>query len=194
MGRITASRRAFFETIQALRHLDDDVEFVIIGFGWESERDQIRQWARDLGVPTRVHLLAPMPFDQLAVAASTASVGLVPFYGDTLNDRFGDTNKLHEYLMGGLPVVASDLPEIRRVVTAGQPQVGELFDPRSAESIAHAIRTVIDDPRYLQRRTEARRLAEERLNWSTEERKLVELYARLLGELPVPSRAVLEHA
>jgi glycosyltransferase involved in cell wall biosynthesis len=192
VGRISAKGRAFLETIQALRDLDDDVELVIIGFGWESQRDQIREWARDLGVARRVHLLPPMPFDEVAVAASAAYVGLVPIYGESLNHRLGDTNKLHEYLMGGVPVVASDLPEISRVVRMGQPQVGELFDPRSAESIARAVRKVIDDPRYQERRAEARRLAEERFNWTIEERKLIALYARILGERPAPSELVPE--
>src|SRR5262249_7240253 len=44
VGRIMAKSRAFFETIQALRHLDDNVELAIIGFGWESQREQIREW------------------------------------------------------------------------------------------------------------------------------------------------------
>jgi glycosyltransferase involved in cell wall biosynthesis len=194
MGRIMARSRAFFETIQALRHLDDNVELAVIGFGWESQRDQIREWARDLGVVRRVHLLAPMPFDQLAHAASAAHVGLVPIYGETLSDRLGDTNKLHEYLMGGVPVVASDLPEIRRVVTMGEPQVGELFDPRSPESIARAVAKVIDDPHYEDRRKEARRLAEEYFNWTVEERKLLDVYARMLGDRATPLEPVLEEA
>jgi glycosyltransferase involved in cell wall biosynthesis len=83
--------------------------------------------------------------------------------------------------MGGLPVIASDLPEIRRIVTMGTPQVGELFDPSSPTSIATALRTVLGDPRQLAaRRGQARRLAEEHLNWGIEERRLLTLYDRLL--------------
>ena len=194
VGRISAEGRPFRETIQALCHLDESVHFAIIGFGWESERDRIREWAREYGVEDRVHLLPPMPFDELARAAAAATVGLVPLYGVQVNDRLGDTNKLHEYLMGGIPVVASDLPEIRRVVTLGDPAVGELCDASSPESIAAAITAVIDDPRYPERRREARRHAEEQFNWSVEERKLVGLYAELLGEqeLAAPASAVLE--
>jgi glycosyltransferase involved in cell wall biosynthesis len=194
VGRISAEGRPFREAIQALRHLDESVHFAIIGFGWESERDRIREWAREYGVGDRVHLLPAMPFAELAGAAAAATVGLVPLYGIPVNDRLGDTNKLHEYLMGGIPVVASDLPEIRRVVTLGDPAVGELFDAASPESIAAAITAVIDDPRYLERRREARRNAEERFNWSVEERKLVSLYGELLGEqeLAAPGAAVLE--
>src|SRR5205085_2214630 len=102
--------------------------------------------------------------------------------GGLLNHQLGDTNKLHEYLMGGLPVIASDLPEIRRVVTMGTPPVGELFDPSSPASIAGALSTLLGDRELLAaRRAQARRLAEEHLNWAVEERRLLALYDRLLA-------------
>jgi glycosyltransferase involved in cell wall biosynthesis len=180
-GWIVAEARCFEETVQALPLLDDDIHLVILGFGWDSARDQIRRWAQEAGVDQRVHFLPPRPWGELVATAAAATVGLVPIRGGLLNHRLGDTNKLHEYLMGGLPVVASDLPEIRRVATMGEPPVGELFDPSSSESIAHAVRTVLEDPeRYAARRVQARRLAEEHLNWDVEERRLLALYDGLL--------------
>jgi glycosyltransferase involved in cell wall biosynthesis len=194
LGRISADGRAFRESIKALRLLDDDVVLVILGFGWESERDRIRAWAQEEGVADRVELLPPLPFEELAGAAASATVGLVPLYKALLNHTLGDTNKLHEYLMGGLPVVASGLPEIRRVVESGDPPVGELFDPLSPESIAQAIRAVIDDPRYPERRVQARKMAIERFNWTIEERKLLSLYERLTENGSIGAAATLERA
>ena len=190
-GWITAESRAFRETVLALRELDG-VDFVILGFGHESSREQIQRWADEAGLGDRVHFLPPRPFDELVSTAAAATVGLVPIRGDWgINQYLGDTNKLHEYLMAGLPVVASDLPEIRRVIEAGDPQVGELFDPSSPESIAAAVKAVLDDrDLYEARRREAQRLSRERFNWSVEERGLIDIYDRLLGpaaERPAPS-------
>jgi glycosyltransferase involved in cell wall biosynthesis len=72
--------------------------------------------------------------------------------------------------------------------------VGELFDPYSPESIARAVRTVIDDPRYAERRAQARHLAVRRFNWGVEERKLTALYDRLLDHAANPHAAALERA
>jgi glycosyltransferase involved in cell wall biosynthesis len=133
-------------------------------------------------VESRVHFLPPRPWNELVATAAAATVGLVPIRGGILNHQLGDTNKLHEYLMGGLPVIASDLPEIRRIVTMGDPPVGELFDPSSPESIAQALRSVLDDEdRLAARRMQARELAERHLNWQVEERKLLALYDQLLN-------------
>jgi glycosyltransferase involved in cell wall biosynthesis len=188
-GGIYAKDRPFRETIQAIAELDD-VHLVILGFGRDPDLQLIRRWSEEAGVPQRVHLLPPRPFDELVRTAAAATVGLVPVRNRSTSDYLGDTNKLFEYLMGGLPVVASDLPEIRRVVTAGQPAVGELFDPSSPASIAAAVRQVLADPDlYARRRVEARRLALELFNWKVEEQRLLDLYARLSsfgGDHPIP--------
>ncbi len=181
-GWISPEARCFRETVQALPMVDDDIDFVILGFGWESAREMIRGWARETGVEDRVHFLPPRHFSELVSTAAAASVGLVPIRDGPLNHKLGDTNKLHEYLMGGLPVIASDLPEIRRVVTMGDPPVGELFDPSSPDSIARALATVLADPELLAaRRCSARELAEHHLNWEIEEQRLLAAYERLLG-------------
>ncbi|MCA1683503.1 MAG: glycosyltransferase, partial [Actinobacteria bacterium] len=176
-GWISPYARSFREIIQALRLLEE-VHFVVIGFGHESNKAKIRDWAAEEGVADRVHLLPPRPFEELVSTAAAATVGIVPIKAVDVNSYLGDTNKLHEYLMAGLPVVASDLPEIRRVATEGNPSVGELFDPLSAESIAAAVARILADPDvYQARRREARRLALERFNWEAEEKSLLSVYA-----------------
>ncbi|MDQ3933430.1 MAG: glycosyltransferase family 4 protein [Actinomycetota bacterium] len=179
-GGIYAHSRAFREAIQALHELDD-VDLIVLGFGREGDLELIREWAREEGLADRVHLLPPRPFDELVRTAAAATVGLVPIRADNVSNSLGDTNKLYEYLMAGLPMAASDLPEIRRVATAGDPPVGEVFDPASPQSLATAVRRILDDPAgYEARRREARRLALEQFNWQEEERKLLAIYSPLV--------------
>lgn len=175
-GWISPNARSFREIVQALRLLDG-VHFVVIGFGHESKKEVVRGWAAEEGVAERVHFLPPRPFEELVRTAAAATVGIVPIKAVDVNTYLGDTNKLHEYLMAGLPVAASDLPEIRRVARDGDPPVGELFDPTSSASIAAAVGRILADPaEYQARRREARRLALERFNWQIEEPRLLSLY------------------
>jgi len=178
-GGVYARSRAFREVIAAVALLE--VHLAIIGFGREEDLKLIRRWSAEDGVTAKVHLLPPRPFDELVRTAAAASVGLVPVKADNLSNFLGDTNKLFEYLMAGLPVAASDLPEIRAVATQGDPPVGELFDPNSPASIAKAVTRILADPaEYELRRREARRLALERFNWNLEERRLLDLYEQVL--------------
>lgn len=184
-GGIYARSRAFREVIAAVSQLD--VHLVIIGFRRADDVELVERWAEEHSVSDKVHLLPPRPFDELVQTAAAASIGLVPVKADNLNNYLGDTNKLFEHLMAGLPVAASDLPEIRQVVVQGDPPVGEILDPESPTSIADAIRRVLCDPStYALRRKEARRLALERFSWDLEEVRLLALYERLL---PRPTEA-----
>lgn len=178
-GGIYAEARAFEATIKALRHLPA-LSFVIVGFGRESQRDLIREWARRYGVADRVQILDAVPFDQLVGIAAAASVGIVPLRNISLNSYLGDTNKLFEYMMAGLPAVGSDFPEVARVLNSGEPTVGAVFDPEDDRSIAAAIATVLGDS-YEQRREQARRLALERWCWEHDEAELIACFRRGLG-------------
>ena len=168
-GGIYAVGRGFRETIRALHELDD-VQFVVLGFGRDSDLALIRKWAREEDLESRVHLFPPRPPHELVRTAACATVGLVPIRIRTVSSLTGDTNKLFEYLMAGIPVAASDLPEIRRAISAGSPPAGEFFDVSSPESIAAAVRRILADPEtYEGRRREARRLAVEHYNWEAQE-------------------------
>jgi glycosyltransferase involved in cell wall biosynthesis len=180
-GGIYAVARGFRETIQALHELED-VHFVILGFGREHDLELIRRWAREEGLPDRVHLFPPRPPHELVHTAACATVGLVPIRLRTTSSVTGDTNKLFEYLMAGIPVAATDLPEIRRVVTSARPPVGEFFDVSSPVSIAEAVHRILADPEeYQARRREARRLAVERYNWEAQEPRLLQAYQAVLN-------------
>jgi glycosyltransferase involved in cell wall biosynthesis len=179
-GGIYARTRAFRQTIEALGMIDD-VAFVILGFGRNDDLALIRSWASEFGVESRVHLLPPRPFDELVRTAAAATIGIVPIIAFDADTYTGDTNKLFEYLMAGLPVAASDIPEIRRVLESSEPSPGELFDASSPTSIAAAIQRILDDRElYQARRRAARRLALERYNWNVQEGRLLEVYASAL--------------
>jgi glycosyltransferase involved in cell wall biosynthesis len=179
-GGIYARTRAFRQTIAALTMLDE-VEFVILGFGREDDLALIRLWAAEEGVERRVHLLPPRPFDELVRTAAAATVGIVPILTIDSDTWTGDTNKLFEYLMAGLPVAASDIPEIRRVLAVGDPPAGELFDAASPASIAAAVTRILENSdMYLERRKVARALALSEHNWNAQESRLLEGYSSLL--------------
>jgi glycosyltransferase involved in cell wall biosynthesis len=61
---------------------------------------------------TNVRLLGRRPYDQLPRYCKAFSVGVMPF---VLNELTSNVNpiKMREYLSAGLPVVSTDLPEVR---------------------------------------------------------------------------------
>lgn len=139
------------------------------------------------GLADRVHFVDPVDPGQVVPFVASADVGLVPMVGGWLNHELTLPNKLFEYVAAGVPVVASDLTGLGRVVT--ERGLGRVFTPGDPVSLARAVREVLDDPRARER-VRAPDVRED-FSWPAQERVLHGVYRRLLGDLPgVPEGSV----
>lgn len=130
--------------------------------------------AENLGVQDRLSILPPVPISEIIGIARSADVGVATFQDIALSYRFSLPNKLFDYLAAGLPVVVSDLPEMRRLVI--HYGVGMTCDPDNPISIAQAIdQVIIRKPEFA-----ANALAASReLNWQAEKGRLLDVYRGL---------------
>jgi glycosyltransferase involved in cell wall biosynthesis len=114
----------------------------------------------------RVHVEHPVPPSEVVTALHGHHVGLLFDRPLTRNAELSAPNKLFEYLMAGLAVVAPDLPGLRWL---GEERLGVLFEPGSAESFGAALEALAADPeRLAELRANARRAAVERYNAETQ--------------------------
>jgi glycosyltransferase involved in cell wall biosynthesis len=72
--------------------------------------------SRRTGVGDRVHFRPSVPVSQIRAHVRQADVGVSLLEDTCENHRLALPNKVFEYLASGLPVVVSDLPEMRAVV------------------------------------------------------------------------------
>lgn len=87
--------------------------------------------------------------------------------------------KLFEYMAAGIPVVASDFPLWRQIITRAG--CGLCVDPMNVEESARAIRHLIDNPTLAEQMgRRGREAVGQQYNWSTEARALVGLYDDIL--------------
>ncbi len=135
--------------------------------------------------PDRIHVLPAVQPDELLGWVVGADVDSIVFQPTELNNLISTPNKLFESLAAGVPVVSSDFP-IRRRIVIDDPDgpLGAVCDPTDPQSIAAAIRSIVDvDPAA---RADLRRrcldAAHARWNWETESARLVSLYADLAQE------------
>jgi glycosyltransferase involved in cell wall biosynthesis len=132
---------------------------------------QLIQWAQD-GI---VEWLGPRSDIPELLAAS--HIACLPSYCEGL------PKSLLEALAAGLPVVTTDVPGCREVVT--EDCNGYLVPPRNAEALAQAIEKLVIDPTLRQAMgRESRLLAESQFSREIVCSKTVELYRAMLGSLP----------
>ena len=86
-------------------------------------------------------------------------------------------NKMFEYMMAGLPVLASNFPEMRSVIQASG--AGLVVDPQNIAAIRQCIQGLLDEPTRTQQYREAALRADRYYNWEREADKLIQLYNAL---------------
>lgn len=123
----------------------------------------LREEVATRGLDGRVEIAAPLPPDAVADGLRAHDVGLVFDHPVTRNCELSLPNKLFEYLMAGLAVVASRLPGLVPLVEGEG--VGVTFDPGRPESLAARLEELAADRARLARlRRRAREVAVERYN------------------------------
>ena len=156
------------------------LHLVLLGFAEPGAAPGIRAGAQQLA--GRVHVLAAVSPAELPMWVASADVGAVLQQPVNLNLALSTPNKLYEAIAVGTPVVASDLPEIARIVGRGTDgALGVLCDPVDEAAVAAALRELLDPPRtmLLEMRARCLEAAGSRLNWEMEARILIALYADL---------------
>lgn len=152
-----------------------EADFVFVGRG--GLESHLRELSKELDVTAHVHFVPARPVDELPEWTVDADVGLQVLENTCFNHFSADSNKLFEYIVAGVPVIASDLPEIRRIVK--QCGVGLLIRPGSLDELVAALRRLLKDPslrgEFRRRAITARTI----LGWDSVEHRLLDLYSKL---------------
>ena len=166
--------RGVEQSIDAIRNIPN-VTYVIIGYG--QHRPFLEEYVASSGLSEKVKFFGPVPANQLIEWTSSADIGICTIVGKTKSYLYAMPNKLFEYTMAGLPVIASNYPDMGKFVTENK--MGITCDPESSESIIAAINTLVSDPELREKFAEGARIARTKFNWANEQKKLLEIYSQL---------------
>jgi glycosyltransferase involved in cell wall biosynthesis len=132
--------------------------------------------ARELAIGDRVHVLPAVPVEALISWTSGADLGVSLLQDTCDNHRLALPNKVFEYLAAGIPVVTSDLPELRRLVLGHG--LGWVAPPGDVAALCNALGTALAHSSDLELRDRLL-TAREQLRWTHEGERLTALYRSL---------------
>lgn len=120
---------------------------------------------------------APIAADAVTTLLQQAGIALVTLSDASANQRLAMPNKLFQAVAAGVPVVATDVGELARLVR--QHHVGTLYRMGHATDLVRAVRELIRDYELWCRRVAQ---VQETLSWDADAARLVHLYQGLAAE------------
>ena len=164
-------QRGAEELVQAMALLDNCF-LMIIGGG--DVLPTLKQMVEELNITDRVRFFPRMPYQQMMAYTQLAELGFCLDKNTNLNYRFSLPNKLFDFIQAGVPIVASHLTEIEKIIM--KYDLGLFIENHEPTTIAAAIREVLSDEARRGRWKLNLAVAAKDLCWENEEQKLLEIY------------------
>jgi glycosyltransferase involved in cell wall biosynthesis len=112
-------KRGLEEVVKSAK--DFPPNWVLVLMGWGSLERELKGIATsNQTLNSKVYFLPKASQDELDVWTSSADCGLIPYLNSCLNHQYCSPNKLWEYPRSGLPVIASDLDFMRKIINKHQ--------------------------------------------------------------------------
>ena len=165
--------RGVEEAIQAMQYINDSL-LLIIGGGDAIE--ELKALAKKLKLEDKVRFISRLPFDELFQYTIQADLGLTLDKDSNINYRYSLPNKLFDYICAEVPILASPLIEIKKIIE--HYKVGECIESHNPEHIAERIKSMLADKAKLGTYKENARKAKDVLCWEKEKAVLEDVIAK----------------
>lgn len=179
-GNLQADR-GLDRLVRTARFLDRENVVVLMGKAVGNTQVKLESLIASAGVADRVKILPAVPYEELLDWTSSADVGLIIFDpAFSCNIQMCLPNKLFEYLMAGLPVLATPLAAVAEILSVYG--AGKVVSSLTPEGIATTINTMLADPvAHAQFRRNALEAVQKDLAWETEREQLINLYQHIVS-------------
>jgi len=167
--------------VQIGRGLDKIIEAVplfkrgvVVFIGDGRIKGELEKKVSEMGLEDRVKFMPKVPVGELIRYTPNGYLGFQVLNNVCFNHYSALSNKLFEYMMSGVPVIACSFPEISWVVK--KERVGICVDSHCHESIAHGVNYLLDHPEVREEMRKNCFAARVRYNWDREKMALLKVY------------------
>lgn len=158
------------EVLTAMQYLQNCI-LLIIGSG--DVLPALQKMTKELQLENKVIFKTKMPFEELRQYTCNSDLGLAIDKDTNLNYHFSLPNKLFDYIHAGIPVLASDLPELKKIIN--DYDIGYFLQNHDPKNIAATIEYIFENAERYKTVKSNTEKAREELCWENEEKNLLQI-------------------
>ena len=152
----------------------DTYQLVIIGNG--DMFDDIQTRIQEKNLQHKIRCLGKIHFSELPAYTSGAILGVSLEENIGKNYYYALPNKLFDYIQSNIPVIVSDLPEMKAIVN--KYNCGQIIQERTPKKLATQIHAIIGNTQLYNEYVANTHNAAKKLCWEHEEKNLLHIYAQ----------------
>jgi len=167
--------RGNLENVDSMAHVDTCISFKLAGMIYE---DNFLEELKSSQYWDRVEFVGKLDREEVKVLLEESKIGLVTLH-PTINYIDALPVKMFEYMLAGIPVIASDFHILQDIVN--KEKCGLCVNPLDTKAIGEAIEYLtMHDEEAKKMGENGKKAVLEQYNWSLEEKKLFKIYSELL--------------
>lgn len=163
------------ELVAAMKYVDNAL-LLIIGSGdcWQ----KLKELVVEKGLSEKVRMIYKIPRQELMHYTYNADLGISIDKNTNPNYYNSLPNKLFDYLHAGLPVLASRLPELEKVIL--EYEVGDFINDHEPLTIGNKLNEMLSSSELASYKANTARVKKE-INWETEKQNLLAVINKAAG-------------
>jgi len=148
-----------------------NTHFIIVGDG--EFRNEFVNFTNKSIVKNRAHFIGAVNHEDLLSYTANADVGISLIENISISYYYALPNKLFEYIMAGVPIISSKLPQMEKVVA--EYKVGQCVDMTNEDEVVNTLNKMLNNEELLKEYSSNCKIASKELNWEVEFEKIKEL-------------------
>ena len=159
--------------LRAFSRIEDSDNSIVIFMGYGALEKEIKMFAQKYN---NIFYHEAVPPGELLYHTASADIGLSLIEKTCLSYYYCMPNKVFEYWMAGIPVIITDLYELKKHLISNQ--VGWVMEHETPEALLKIITDM--KPDECRKYAENTRKVALKYNWKNQEKRMVEAYQKLL--------------
>ena len=161
------------EMVLAMKHINNAV-LLIVGGG--DVINILMGMVAENKLQDKVIFRPRQSYDELFNLTCIADLGLTLDKDTNINYRYSLPNKLFDYIQARIPILASALPEIQKIIE--EYKIGDFIPDHDPEKIAKKVNEILANQELMSQWKKNVNFAASQLNWEIEGQHLKNVYAK----------------
>jgi len=166
-------QRGAEEAVEAMLNIENAI-LLIVGSG--DIIDTLKEMTKIMNIQDKVIFRPKQEYPLLMQYTLNSDIGLSIDKDTNVNYRFSLPNKIFDYIRAEIPILASDLIEIKKLIT--KYNIGDFIPSHDPVDISKKLNQIIRDPNQVRKWKENIHFASKELTWENEAKNIEKVYSR----------------